>query len=85
MVPNDIGKLLKETEIRRIYTNGGTAHKYYQRYIKNKIGWEDIPLPSTSPANAQWTLEKLIEVWKKKITVFVPVTDSATDSCAFEN
>ena len=85
VIPNDIGMLLKETEIRRIYTNGGTAHKYYQRYIKNKIGWEDIPLPSTSPANAQWTLEKLIGVWKEKITVFVPVTDSATDSCAFEN
>lgn len=68
VIPNDIGKLLKETEIGKIYTNGGTAHKYYQKYIKKKIGKEDIPLPSTSPANAAWGLDRLIEVWKENFT-----------------
>ena len=67
VVPNDIGALLKETSIERIYTNGNAAHKNYQKYIKNKIGIEDIVLPSTSPANAAWSLERLIDVWKKEI------------------
>lgn len=67
VVPNDIGMLLNETEIERIYTNGGTAHKYYQKYIRKTIGREDIPLPSTSPANAAWSLERLAAVWKEKI------------------
>ncbi len=49
VVPNDIGRLLKETEIKRIYTNGGTAHKYYQKYIHKIIGKEDIVLPSWLP------------------------------------
>lgn len=76
VVPNDIGKLLKETEISRIYTNGGTAHRYYKKYIQKTIKREDIPLPSTSPANAAWSLERLISVWKEKL---------ATNSCETEN
>lgn len=65
VIPNDIGKLIAETSIEKIYTNGGTAHKNYQKYIKGKIGVEDIWLPSTSPANAAWSLEKLITAWEK--------------------
>ena len=67
VVTNDIGRLLKETAIERIYTNGGTAHKYYQKYIYKIIGKEDIVLPSTSPANAAWSLERLIETWREKL------------------
>lgn len=65
VIPNDIGRLVRETHIERIYTNGGTAHKNYQKYIRNKIDIDDIPLPSTSPANAAWSLEKLIAEWGK--------------------
>ncbi|MCI9462844.1 MAG: DNA-deoxyinosine glycosylase [Lachnospiraceae bacterium] len=68
-VPNDIGRLLEETEIERIYTNGGTAHKYYRKYIQNKIGREDIVLPSTSPANAAWSLERLIAAWREALAI----------------
>lgn len=67
VVPNDIGRLLKETKIERIYTNGGTAHRYYQKYIRKIIGREDIALPSTSPANAAWSLDKLITAWREKL------------------
>ncbi|MCH5250236.1 MAG: DNA-deoxyinosine glycosylase [Lachnospiraceae bacterium] len=65
IVPNDIGRLLREAPIERIYTNGGMAHKNYQKYIKDIIGVEDVQLPSTSPANAAWSLEKLITVWEQ--------------------
>ncbi|MCM1262274.1 MAG: DNA-deoxyinosine glycosylase [Butyrivibrio sp.] len=67
VIPNDIGRLLNETKIARIYTNGGTAHKYYQKYIKGQTKMEDIILPSTSPANAQWSLERLIVAWKAQL------------------
>lgn len=66
-VPNDIGLILNKTQIKHIYTNGGTAHKYYQKYVASAVGIEDIMLPSTSPANAAWSYERLAEVWKENI------------------
>ena len=66
-VPNDIGSILQKTRIKHIYTNGGTAHKYYQKYIAPDIGIEDTVLPSTSPANAAWSYEKLTAVWSERL------------------
>ncbi|MBQ8163476.1 MAG: DNA-deoxyinosine glycosylase [Clostridia bacterium] len=65
VTPNDIGMILNTADIKNIYVNGKTAEKYYNKYIKNKIGREAICLPSTSPANASWTLHKLIEKWRE--------------------
>ncbi len=64
VVPNDIGRLLAETKIAKIYTNGLTAHKYYHKYIEKQIEITDVTLPSTSPANAAWSLERLIQAWQ---------------------
>lgn len=61
---NDIGALLKMTEIERIYTNGSKAHTLYQRHLKEKTGIEDVCLPSTSPANAAYDLQRLAAHWK---------------------
>jgi G:T/U-mismatch repair DNA glycosylase len=44
--------------------NGRASEKYYKKYIEPKLGIEAICLPSTSPANAAWTLEGLAEAWK---------------------
>ena len=62
-VPNDIQPILLGADIRQIYCNGKKSHAIYTKYIGNKIGREAICLPSTSPANAQWTLPRLIEAW----------------------
>ncbi|MBR2340389.1 MAG: DNA-deoxyinosine glycosylase [Clostridia bacterium] len=62
--PNDIGIILKKAEIEKIFVNGKTAEKYYNKYIKDKINREAVCLPSTSPANASWSLDRLIEEWK---------------------
>ncbi len=62
--PNDIGKLLKNSKIEKIYVNGKTAFNLYNKYIKDKIGIEAIYLPSTSPANATYSLEKLVSYYK---------------------
>ncbi len=62
-VPNDINEILSLADIKQIFVNGKTSEKYYNRYIKKEIGREALYLPSTSPANAAWTLEKLAEAW----------------------
>ena len=62
-VPNDLGKILGCAEIKRIITNGQTAHRIYLKLIKNDIGIDDICMPSTSPANAACSLEQLILLW----------------------
>ena len=60
---NDIRIILDSCNIERIYCNGRKSHELYKKYIEPQTGREAVCLPSTSPANAQWTLEKLIEEW----------------------
>ena len=60
---NDISIILENSKIERIYCNGRKSHELYRKYIEAQTGREAICLPSTSPANAQWTLEKLINAW----------------------
>ena len=61
---NDISCILKAADIQQIYVNGKTAEKYYNRYLRNRIGRDAICLPSTSPANASFGLNRLIDAWK---------------------
>lgn len=60
---NDINVILKAARIKRIYVNGRCAEKYYNKYIFPTCGIKCIPLPSTSPANAAYSLEMLCEKW----------------------
>ncbi len=62
--PNDISIILDNADIKNIYVNGKTALKYYNKYIRDNIGREAICLPSTSPANAVWSFEKLLTAWQ---------------------
>lgn len=64
VLPNDIGKILEESDIKRIFVNGKTAEKYYNRYTKEKVNRPAVCLPSTSPANAAWSLDRLVEAWR---------------------
>lgn len=63
VIPNDITKITKECKLQAIYGNGEMSVKLYNRYLKKKAGMEIIKLPSTSPANASYSLERLIESW----------------------
>ena len=62
---NDLSVILNAADIRAIFVNGKTAYAYYQKYTEPKIGRPAICLPSTSPANAAWSAEKLIEAWRE--------------------
>ncbi len=63
-MPTDIPWLLTQTRIDRIYTNGKTAGNLYQKLLQGRTGMEAVVLPSTSPANAAWKLERLIEAYR---------------------
>ena len=63
VAPNDLSIILSTANIRNIYVNGKTAYKYYEKYTKQLINREAICLPSTSPANAAWDMERLKSEW----------------------
>ena len=62
--PNDLGRILQASGLKRIFVNGKTAEKYYRKYQEEETGIQAVCLPSTSPANAAWSLERLIEAWR---------------------
>lgn len=61
--PNDLSRILSHADIRAIYTNGSKAYQLYQKYIYPQNGREAHLLPSTSPANAGYSFERLAEAW----------------------
>lgn len=64
VIPNDLSEILSVADIKKIYANGKTAQSLYNKYIKKSTRFDIISLPSTSPANAAYSLEKLIKEWK---------------------
>ena len=64
---NHLSEIISAAPEIRIFANGTKAHELYQKYIFPKTGREAVKLPSTSPANAAWSLEKLCEAWKRML------------------
>lgn len=61
---NDLSVILQNSAVERIYVNGKTAEKYYNKYTLPQTGIKAVCLPSTSPANAAWSFERLVDAWK---------------------
>ena len=64
VVPNDLSTVLGVAPVRAIFTNGATAHRLYRKFLRDNVGKEAVCLPSTSPANAAWSTERLAEAWR---------------------
>lgn len=64
VIPTDLTKILSVSSIRNIYVNGKTAKRLYDRFSESVTGIKAICLPSTSPANAMFSLEKLVNEWR---------------------
>ena len=62
--PNDLAPLLAASKITHIFTNGATADALYTRWQFPATGISAVRLPSTSPANAAWSLDRLIDAWR---------------------
>ena len=60
---NDLRPILEGAPIRKIFTNGKTADRLYRQYTLPVTGIPAVCLPSTSPANAAWSLDRLAEAW----------------------
>ena len=60
---NDLSVILDHSPIRKIFCNGKTSWQMYEKWILPSTGREAVCLPSTSPANAQWSLDRLIDAW----------------------
>lgn len=63
VVPSDIDRILKNSQIQKIYANGNTAKKLYEKYVMTGTRVPIVGLPSTSPANAAYSLERLQQSW----------------------
>ena len=68
---NDLSPILETAEIKQIYVNGKTAEKMYKKYVEPVVGRSCICLPSTSPANAAWNIDRLIEAWRVELMTLI--------------
>lgn len=66
---NDLNVILKKSCIEKIILNGKKSYELYKKYYGDMNMPNSVQLPSTSPANAAWSLERLIEVWGKEISI----------------
>ena len=67
VVPNDLGYIISRSRITKIYANGAKSKQLYDKYLSKQLGIEAVQLPSTSPANAAYSVERLLEYWKNVI------------------
>ena len=68
VVPARVELITSNTSIEQVICNGGTAGRLYKRYLQERTGLPAVVLPSTSPANAAWRLERLVERWGSATT-----------------
>lgn len=64
VIPTDLNIILNAAPVEQIYCNGGTSWKLFNKYQAKSTGRSAVRLPSTSPANAAWSLERLIKEWE---------------------
>lgn len=62
--PNDLSVIMNNAPVEKIFVNGKTAWKYFKKFSKSELLEKAVALPSTSPANASFSVERLIDEWK---------------------
>ncbi len=65
--PVDILQILNNAPVERVLCNGTLAGKLYRQWLQPVTGLQAVVMPSTSPANASWSLQHLIECWQKQL------------------
>ena len=67
VVPANLEPIFNRARIAQVFANGGKAHEICEKYLKTQIlnatCREPIKLPSTSPANANFSFERLVREW----------------------
>lgn len=67
VIPNDMEVILHKADIRAIYANGDKAYRLFLKYCKKEGQPNVYKLPSTSPANAAWSVERLTKAWAEAL------------------
>lgn len=70
--PNDLTRILSAAPIRQIFCAGATAARYYGKLCEPGCGRPAVKLPSTSPANAAWSLPRLVEAYRPVAEAVAP-------------
>lgn len=63
-VPNDIAGLMQQYPVEAVFCNGAASYRFYKRFCEKTTGLAALQLPSTSPANAAFSLDKLANQWQ---------------------
>jgi len=71
VVPNDLQPIFSVADIRQVFCNGKKSWEMYHRYIEPQSKRPAICLPSSSPANASWSFERLREAWAAQLTPYL--------------
>lgn len=66
---NDINSIINNSNIKKIIFNGNKAYELYLKYENNKFK-NIVCLPSTSPANAKYSFDMLLEIWKRELLIY---------------
>jgi hypoxanthine-DNA glycosylase len=77
VVPNDLTPIFSAAEIRQIFCNGKKSWEMYHHYIEPLSGRPAVCLPSTSPANASWSAERLMQAWRQAILPYLYLSGEA--------
>ena len=64
VTPTDLASIVEQSRITKVFCNGKTSGKLYEKYQSKRVGIDAIVLPSTSPANAAFSLERLMDAWR---------------------
>lgn len=70
VVPADVRRITASAPIEAVLCNGGTAGRLYRRLLEAEVGLPAETLPSTSPANASWSLERLVGRWGRALAPY---------------
>lgn len=63
VLPVDVMRVLGASDVRQIYCNGTTSYDLFMKYLYPVCTMTPVKLPSTSPANAAWSIDRLYEKW----------------------
>ena len=64
VIPNDLSRILETADIKEVFTNGKKSDALFKKWQTKTTGIVPLCLPSSSPANAAWNMERLLSEWK---------------------
>ena len=74
VVPNDLSPIFDAADIRQVFCNGKKSFEMYAKHLEPLTRRPAVCLPSTSPANAAWSLERLTAYWAERLRPFLRET-----------